>query len=83
MPFAPESFIDIDQPQAAQAQRLRDDEAAERRRNPMSRESTGANGVYLLIDHGTGCSYLEVWGRAITPRLTSDGHPDCDPSRKQ
>lgn len=42
------------------------------------------NGTYytVLKDKVTGCEYLVFDGKAITPRMTSNGNIKCGPSEK-
>ena len=34
-------------------------------------------GLTLYTDHLTGCQYIGLGNRAITPRLDTQGHPIC------
>lgn len=37
----------------------------------------GRSGVKLIIDHATGCHYLQTKDGGITPRLDYEGKPIC------
>lgn len=41
------------------------------------RASGTRSGLALYTDHLTGCQYISLGKRAITPRLDPQGHPVC------
>lgn len=44
-------------------------------------ETGEPSGMSIYTDHGTGCQYLTINGRGLTPRLDANGRPICKASK--